>query len=250
MIPSGLKRKVRAALSKGKYTCPFCNYSSNELALIGFDFPVLKEKQVVGGNRRSGGCPECGSNDRERLIYIYLKEKAGIFKTGKSKSILHIAPEKHLSEKLLEFGFEKYICGDYFTEGYSYPAHVQNINVLNIPYDDNTFDMVICNHVLEHIPEDIQAMKEIRRVLKSGGKAILQVPISKNSAKTFEDFSVTDPKQREIIFGQYDHIRIYGQDYTDRLKECGFKVERINISKEYMKYALNIDEDIFVCEKQ
>jgi len=250
IIPNRLKHQIRLMLHKGdKYICPFCKYSSKDLSISGIDIPVLKEKHVIGGGIRFAGCYNCGSSDRERLIDIYLQEKIRIFDSGKNKSILHIAPEKHLSKKIFDFGFSKYICGDLFTEGYHYPAHVQNINVLNIPFDDNTFDLIICNHVLEHIPTDLAAMKELQRVLKIEGQAILQVPISKNSAQTFEDLSVTEPKQREIVFGQFDHIRIYGQDYVNRLEESGFKVTRINISNEYMKYGLNIDEDIFICKK-
>ena len=89
-------------------------------------------------------------------------------------------------------------------------------------------------------------MRELRRVLKKGGIAILQVPISKNSAETFEDFTITDAEERKVIFGQSDHVRIYGQDYSDRLVKGGFKVERVNISKEYQNYGLNKDEDIFI----
>jgi hypothetical protein len=102
---------------------------------------------------------------------------------------------------------------------------------------------------LEHIPTDVDAMKELHRVIKRGGRAILQVPISKNTLQTFEDFSVTDPKQRENVFGQFDHVRIYGQDYAQRLEQSGFKVNRINISTEFINSGLNKDEDIFICEK-
>jgi SAM-dependent methyltransferase len=249
-IVKKLKSTVKLVLHKGDtYVCPFCNYSSRDLCPIGVDTPVLVEKQVVGGGRRFGGCYKCGSTDRERLLYIYLKEKMRIFDTGKDKSILHVAPELNLSKKMLEFGFKKYVCGDLYTDGYSYPKYVQNINLLHLPFNDNSFDLVICNHVLEHIPTDQVAMKEISRVMKTGGKAILQVPISKNTEKTFEDFSVTEPKQRELVFGQFDHVRIYGQDYSKRLEECGFKVTRVNISAEFAKYGLNKDEDIFIVEK-
>lgn len=209
---------------------------------------MLKEKEVVGAGMRYGGCYNCSSSDRERLIYTYLKEFRKIFNSRNLK-ILHIAPEKNLSKKLLEFGFDDYVCADLFTEGYVYPAHVKNINVLDIPYEDNTFDIVICNHVLEHIDTDLKAMKEIRRVLKTGGEAILQVPISKNNQETFEDFSITDSKQREKVFGQFDHVRIYGQDYSKRLEQAGFNVKRINISEQFPKSGLNEDEDIFIGEK-
>ena len=248
-ISKKIKRQIRLLLHSGsKYKCPFCNYSSKDLALIGLDIPVLNQKQVVGGGKRFAGCHKCGSSDRTRLVYIYLKEELSIY-NEKHKNILHIAPEKHISKPLIAFGFDKYVCGDLFTEGYQYPAHVENINILNIPYPDNTFDLIICNHVLEHIPTDIAAMKELHRVLKTDGEAILQVPISKNSAQTFEDFTVTEPKQREMVFGQFDHVRIYGQDYVDRLADAGFAVNRINISSKYSKYGLNKDEDLFLCKK-
>lgn len=250
IVPKKMHRRIRLLLHKGnKYTCPFCGYSSRDLLALGHDVPVLTEKQVIGGRKRFGKCYKCGSSDRERLIYIYLKEEVKLFETGKKKRLLHIAPEKNLTKALLRFGFEDYVCGDLFTPGYKYPAHVKDINILNIPYDDNTFDLIICNHVLEHIPDDLQAMSELNRVLKQGGQAILQVPISKNSATTFEDFSVTDPKKRELVFGQFDHVRIYGQDYVQRLQQSGFKVNRVNISERYKKYGVNKEEDIFVCEK-
>lgn len=250
LIPKSIKKKIVLSRNKGnKYECPYCHYRSKGLCLIGLDFPVLKEKQVIGGGLRYGGCFNCGSSDRERLLITYLREVYQLFDKPKDIKILHIAPEKNLSNEILKVGFSNYICGDLFTEGYQYPAHVSNINVLNIPFDDNHFDLVICNHVLEHIPNDQDAMNEIYRVLSPSGKAILQVPLSKNTQETFEDFSVTEPTEREKVFGQFDHLRIYGQDYPKRLENSGFKVERINISEQYQQFGLNIDEDLFIGNK-
>lgn len=234
--------------SGSKFTCPFCNYSSKKLSIIGAKRNAFKKYQVIGGERRNGGCIKCGSKDRERLIYIYLKEKTRIIEE-REKWVLHIAPEKNLMQKMIDVGFTNYICGDLFYDGYKYPDNVQNIDVLNIPFKAETFDLIICNHVLEHIEEDVKAMKELHRVLKKTGQAILQVPISKNTFKTFEDDSVTDPKERTKVFGQRDHVRIYGQDYEERLKTSGFNVSRINISMAYSEFGLNPDEDIFVVEK-
>tara|TARA_B110001450_G_scaffold255193_1_gene282123 strand:- start:34 stop:816 length:783 start_codon:yes stop_codon:yes gene_type:complete len=249
LIPSKIKQLIKLALHSGsKYQCPICGYKSKDLFPIGKDIPVLKEKQVVGAGLRNGGCYKCGSSDRERLVFTYLTEKVNIFES-KDLKILHLAPEKNISSALSKIGFNDYICGDLFTEGYQYPDYVQNMNVLNIPFEDNYFDLIICNHLLEHVPNDTDAMKELFRVLNSNGKAILQVPISKNSDTTFEDFSVTDSKERESVFGQFDHLRIYGQDYSDRLNSIGFKIERINISKEFPKYGLVLDEDIFIGKK-
>lgn len=257
ITPSEVKKQIKLFYNQvklfnhhgNKYTCPFCGYSSKDLKPIGFSFPVLTDKQVIGAGRRNAGCYKCGSTDRERLIYIFLKKKLGIFNNAKDKDILHIAPKENLTDKLLEYGFNNYICGDLFAEGYNYPRHVVNLNVLNLPFRKKTFDLVICNHVLEHIPNDSEAMHEIFRVLKIGGQAILQVPISKNMQQTFEDFSITDPKERELTFGQYDHFRIYGQDYEVRLRDVGFEVTKTNISNEYLHYGLNPHEDIFIARK-
>ncbi|MDR2214538.1 MAG: class I SAM-dependent methyltransferase [Nevskiaceae bacterium] len=231
-----------------KYLCPLCNYSSKDWALTGLDFPVIREKQIIGAGTRHAVCHKCGSSDRERLVYVYLTQRLQFF-ADRNKSVLHIAPELSLSKKLMPMGLRQYICGDLHASGYHYPSHVQNINVLAIPFDDHSFDLVICNHVLEHIPDDVAAMKEIYRVLKAAGRAVLQVPISANSAKTHEDFSITGPAERERAFGQFDHVRIYGQDYVDRLQSCGFNVNRQNISADYPKFGLNLEEDLFVAEK-
>ncbi|MEO5584001.1 MAG: methyltransferase domain-containing protein [Flavobacteriales bacterium] len=250
-IPNSIKRSVLLATHRGsRYLCPFCGFRSKDFALTGKDYPVLIEKQVIGAGIRRGACYQCSSSDRERLIYAYLKHKLNIFEKPERVSILHLAPELRLTKVLLRSGFGKYICGDLFTEGYIRPEHAQNMNVLDIPYPDNSFDLVICNHLLEHVPNDLDAMKELLRVLKVGGEAILQVPISKNSAKTIEDWSVITPEGRASAFGQFDHVRIYGQDYTERLTSAGFLVERMNISKEYPSYGLAEEEDIFIGRKE
>jgi SAM-dependent methyltransferase len=247
LVPGRVKKAIRLMIHRGnKYTCPICGYGSKDLLPIGVDVPVITEKQIVGAGLRYGRCHKCGSTDRERLLYTFLKEKENLFDGDKKISILHIAPERKLTQVLLKAGFENYVCGDLFTEGYQYQEHVQNMNVLNLPFEDSTFDLLICNHVLEHIPNDTDAMTEIYRVLKENGKAILQVPISKNTEATREDASITSPEQREAVFGQFDHVRIYGQDYSERLESTGFKVERVNISEEFKHFGLNIDEDIFI----
>lgn len=243
-------KEVKLLKHAGKrHQCPICRFNSKDLGPIGFDIAVLTEKEVIGAGKRNGVCYKCSSSDRERLIYTYLKYKIKVFSKSKKFKILHIAPESNISKGLFDFGFDEYVCGDLFTKGYSYPEHVTNMNILNIPYEDNYFDLIICNHVLEHVLNDFDAMKELFRVLKNNGMAILQVPISKNSEKTFEDYSITEPEQREIVFGQFDHVRLYGQDYTKRLESVGFQTERVNISKEFPKYGLVEDEDIFIGKK-
>jgi SAM-dependent methyltransferase len=250
IFPASLRRQIILFVHSGNsIECPYCGYKAKDLAPIGYDFPVLKEKQIIGGGLRNGGCYNCFCSDRERLLYTYFFEESDTFKKTKKLKVLHIAPEPSLSKYLLKMVFEEYVCGDLFTEGYSHPDHVTNMDVTEIPFGDNHFDLVICNHVLEHVPDDKKAMSEIYRVLKTGGKAVLQVPISANNEETFEDFSVIDPKQRELVFGQYDHIRIYGQDYPKKLETIGFSVERLNISSLYPKRGLNPKEDLFVARK-
>jgi SAM-dependent methyltransferase len=248
-IPKSVKKYIKLKLHQGdKYICPFCNYKSKDFYPIGDDFKVNVEKQIVGAGRRNAGCFNCGSTDRERLIYLYLRDVVSLF-NQKELSILHLAPEKNLSQTILEHGFKEYVCGDLFTEGYSYPEHVVNMNVLNIPYGENHFDLVICNHLLEHVENDSEAMSQILRVLKPGGKAILQVPISKILEYTFEDFTINTNAEREQHFGQFNHVRIYGQDYLKRLENVSFQVERVNISEKYQQNGVNIDEDIFIAHK-
>ena len=130
----------------------------------------------------------------------------------------------------ISLNIKEYLCGDLFAEGYNYPSLVKKLDVTNLPFKNDHFDLIICNHVLEHINEDTKAIKEIYRVLKNNGKAILQVPISFKIDKTFEDSRVTSPKQREIKFGQNDHVRVYGKDYVNRLESCGFSVEVSKLS--------------------
>ncbi len=235
--------------SGNEYICPLCHYNSRDFFPIGLDFPVLKEKEIIGGGIRNAGCYKCGSSDRGRLIYAYLKHKLKLFEKSTKMNILHIAPEKEISEEFLKLGYKNYICGDLHAEGYSYPAYVQNMTILNLPFDDNSFDLIICNHVLEHVIDDITAMSELYRVLKKKGTAILQVPISKKFEKTFEDENIKDPKLRQISYGQFDHVRIYGQDYTDRLKSVGFEMKCLNLFNEFPKYGLNAEEDIFLASK-
>jgi len=250
-LPHFIRRRIGTRISwlGFQHQCPFCNEYFDTPDMIGLDFPVLIEKQVVGAGKRLGGCPHCSSYDRERLIYVYLNEFTTAFRKNKPITLLHVAPEANLSKILRQVPHLDYICIDKFTQGYKYPDFVRDADITNLLFEDNTFDIIICNHVLEHIPDDAKAMSELYRVLKPNGKAILQVPISKNSAKTYEDFAVINPKEREALFGQFDHVRLYGQDYAQRLAKQGFQVSKENLYKKYSRYAIQPDEDIFVGTK-
>lgn len=253
-IYSYLKWHERLALIKNfgfRYKCPFCGYHARKMNPIGCNFNVIYEKEIIGCGRRFAGCIKCGSTDKERLVFTYLKHTINFF-SNSDKCILHMAPEPNLSKQFLKYKFKEYICGDYFAPGYEdvYPSYVKNINILNIPYSNEYFDVVICNHVLEHVEDDIKGMSEIFRVLRKGGFAILQVPISYKLDKTYEDPNITEPKSREDFFGQSDHVRIYGPDYTDRLKKVGFDVDVVsNLAAKHPKFGLNDKEKIYICRK-
>ncbi len=225
--------------------CNFCGHESEVMKPIGLDVPVLKD--VIGAGRRSAGCTLCGSSDRERLVWHVLEST---IKYGHTTfKILHIAPESRIKNKIIIsrcFAIGKnYICGDLINFG----KGVEKIDITNINYPENYFDMIICNHVLEHIPEDIKAMKELYRVLKYEGRAILQVPI-RITGPTYENNLITTEEDKLIHFGQKDHVRIYGNDYIDRLKLSGFDVKIITAEQRpNVHLGLNPKENLYLCLK-
>lgn len=214
----------------------------------GLNNPVLKENKVIGGVRRlNSRCPRCLSFDRERLVYLYLKNKTSVF--SDRIKLLHMAPERNLQKALRASNSIDYVSADLNS-----PLAEFKRDITNIKYKDCIFDVIICNHVLEHIPNDKKAMAELYRVLKVGGWAILQVPVSLKLQKTYEDSTITTPEEREKAFGQKDHVRIYGKDYEDRLKQAGFSVDVYDFVKELgeplaNKYALLKKEKLYICSR-
>jgi SAM-dependent methyltransferase len=202
-----------------QYQCPICTISLKEFLAAGERHAVLVEKSIIGGGLRSNAlCPVCRSWDRERLLYLYLTNRPHLLSRG--TKLLHVAPESNVSAWLRSKSELDYATADLSMDNVDF-----HIDLTKMPFSELTFDAIICNHVLEHIPDDAKAMSELVRVLKPGGWAILQVPISPSLGATYEDFSITDPIERERAFGQSDHVRIYGMDYVDRLKQAGFAVE-------------------------
>lgn len=191
--------------------------------------------------------PSTLSLERHRLMWLFLQQKTDFFTSP--KKVLHIAPEQCFINL-----FKNQQNLDYLTADLYSPLADVKADILALPFDDNSFDVVICNHVLEHIVDDQKAMSELFRVMKEGGFGIFQVPQDLSREKTYEDFSITNPKERAIHFGQYDHVRIYGQDYFNRLEKVGFKVEPVNMSKKLTKelisrYRLTDNEIIPYCIK-
>jgi predicted SAM-dependent methyltransferase len=191
--------------------------------------------------------PSTFSLERHRLLWLYLKNETNFFSA--QKNVLHIAPEQCFFKL-----FKKQSNLDYITLDINSPIADVKADVCNLPFDDEVFDIVFCNHVLEHIEDDKKAMSELYRVLKKEGMGIFQVPQDLTLKKTYEDYSIISPKERTKHFGQYDHVRIYGKDYFDRLREVGFKVKEIDYSKtlskeQVRKYCLVEEEVLPVCTK-
>lgn len=197
--------------------------------------------------RKNVLAPGTLSLERHRLLWLYLKNETSFFKSP--LKVLHVAPEQcfyHLFKNLKNLQYTT-------TDLYSPLADVK-ADVCNLPFESESFDVVFCNHVLEHVVEDQKALTELYRVLKPSGFGIFQVPQDYNRQQTYEDFSITNPAERKIHFGQYDHVRVYGLDFFDKLKSVGFKVSPFVVDKQFTKeqitqYALMQAEILPVCFK-
>ena len=222
-----------------------------------------------GTQRNNVLSPSTLSLERHRLLWLYLNDETDFFQselvsnsvtnseriqlrngeTNSALKVLHFAPEQAFYKL---FRNQKNL--DYTTTDLFSPLADVKADICNLPFEDNQYDVILCNHVLEHIPDDTKAMQELYRVLKPGGMAILQIPQDLSRVTTFADDTIKDQKERAKIFGQYDHVRIYGRDYFDKLRSIGFKV----IEEEYTtkiapelveKYCLAKGEIIPVCFK-
>lgn len=191
--------------------------------------------------------PSTLSLERHRLLWLYLKNETDFF-TAK-KSVLHFAPEQCFLKR-----FKKLKNLKYTTTDLESPIADVKADICNLPFEDNSYDIILCNHVLEHIPDDTKAMQELFRVMKHGGYAIFQIPQDLSRETTFEDNTITDKKERAKIFGQYDHVRVYGRDYFEKLRSIGFKVEEVDYTttlseEKTKKYCLAKGEIIPVIYK-
>ena len=191
--------------------------------------------------------PSTLSLERHRLLWLYLKNETDFFTSP--KKVLHFAPEQAFHKR-----FKKIKHFDYVTTDLNSPIATVKADICDLPFVSNRFDVILCNHVLEHILDDTKAMQELFRVMKPGGMGVFQIPQDLDRDKTFEDHSITDKKARAKIFGQYDHVRIYGRDYFDKLRSVGFKVDEVDYTatlsdKEINKYRLAKGEIIPVVYK-
>ena len=239
IIPPSKRFALRVSFNKAKYFgfaryCPVCE---------GHFRTFLPGGMLM---RPNALCPACGSRERHRLVWTFFVDHTDLF-GAEEKRMLHIAPIKAFSRVLKE---QDHI--DYLTADLNDPSVMVEMDVTDIQYPDDRFDIIYCSHVLEHVPDDRKAMRELHRVLAPGGWAVLQVPIT--AEETFGDPSVTDPKERERLFGQYDHVRRYGPDYENRLREAGFEVRKYRAAdvvgtENLERLGVMEDEEVYYCTK-
>lgn len=246
-------RPVLAFLLKGnRFTDPIDGKSFRMFLPYGY-----------GKQRQNVLSPGTLSLERHRLLWLFLKEQTDFFQPGTASDslriklrntdnllkVLHFAPEQAFYKRFRNQKNLEYTTTDLFS-----PLADVKADICDLPFEDDSYDVILCNHVLEHIPDDTKAMQELYRVLKPGGMGIFQIPQDLSRAVTFSDDSITDEKERAKIFGQYDHVRVYGRDYFDKLRSIGFKV----IEEDYTaklspdqveKYCLAKGEIIPVCFK-
>jgi len=201
-----------------------------------------------GRIRENALSPGTNSLERHRLLYLYLQRYTEFFTAP--LTVLHIAPEQCFHQR-----FKAQPNLQVLTADIESPLADMHFDLHQIPREDNRFDVIFCNHVLEHVTDDAQCLRELYRVMKPGGWGIFQVPWVPGIAVTDEDPSITDPAERERRFLQYDHVRLYGEDYPQRLTAAGFTVEKVELFKtlpqdEVERYRLPSDEPLYVCRKQ
>ncbi|NNJ88683.1 MAG: class I SAM-dependent methyltransferase [Eudoraea sp.] len=215
---SYLVRPLLALTLKGdRYTDPIDGKQFRKFLPYGYEHP-----------RENVLSPSTLSLERHRLLWLYLKNETDFF--SKQNKVLHFAPERAFYKR-----FRKLNNLNYTTTDLNSPLADVKADICDLPFEDNSYDVILCNHVLEHIPDDKKAMSELLRVMKPGGWGIFQVPQDLDRTSTFEDDSITDKKQRAEVFGQYDHVRIYGRDYFEILEKAGFIVSPVPYASKLSK---------------
>lgn len=219
-----------------RYTCPCCGWHIRDFAKGN---ALLKKRPL-------SYCPRCNSKSRHRRIWLFLQNKTNLFKDP--LSLFEVSPKYSFSRRFTRMANLHYLGGDL----YDRPHISFRLDLIHTPIQPESFDAVLCIHVLEEIDHDRQAMAEIFRILKPGGWAVISVP-TRMDQPTYEDPSITSPKERKVAFGEPDHVRIYGYDLLDRLKSTGFEVQ-VDLAEDVpaqtrKMYGLRGDENIFYCIK-
>jgi len=219
---SYLVKPLLAIILKGtKYTDPIDEKSFRTFLPYGY-----------GKQRPNVLSPSTLSLERHRLLWLYLKNETDFF--AENLKVLHFAPEQCFLNR-----FKELKNLDYTTTDLLSPIADVKADICDLPFEDNSYDVILCNHVLEHITNDTKAMQELYRVMKPRGYGVFQIPQDLNRAETFEDDTITDRTERAKIFGQYDHVRVYGRDYFDKLRAIGFKVEEVDYTAQFSNEAVD-----------
>ena len=232
-------KKIAPILYKGdNVECPVCERSFRKFLSYGSE--VAQRDNVL--------CPYDLTLERHRLMWLYLKDHSN-FLTADKLDVLHIAPEQCFHKRFKAQKNLNYLTGDLFS-----PLADIHFDLHSIPLEDNRFDVVFCNHVLEHVDDAHQCMSELYRVMKPGGWGIFQVPIDFLRDVTYEDASIVSPEDREKHFWQKDHVRLFGKDYPDWLRKAGFQVEEFiqqsNYSENLLdRYRLQKEEVLYIARK-
>lgn len=233
-------KKIAPLLYKGnKVECPVCERSFSKFLSYGSDT----------AHRENVLCPYDLTLERHRLMWLYLRDQSNFFNAEKL-DVLHIAPEQCFHARFKAQKNLSYLTGDLVS-----PIADMHFDLHHIPLEDNQFDVVFCNHVLEHVDDVNQCISELYRVMKPGGWGIMQVPQDFDRQVTYEDPTITSPKDREIHFWQKDHVRLFGMDYPQWLERAGFSVTEFNPRTEYgdekvVRYRLHEKEILYIVHKK
>lgn len=226
--------RLRAPFYAGnRFECPCCGGR------------FRKFLSLAGKRRLNVMCPRCGSKERDRLLWLFVRERTNLFDA--KQRLLHVAPERIWERAFRRPGV------DYVSIDLDSPLAMVRMDLTDLRFEDASFDAVFCHHVLEHVPDDRKAMREMLRVTKPGGIALLLSYLDPKLDRTDEDPTLRDPVERTRRFGQPDHVRVYGRDYADRLRESGWEVEILEYFRELPvpvreRHAL-LDDDIYLCRR-
>jgi len=206
----GVAKRKRSSVEKetsgARFYCPVCGHWYSRFAPFGLR------------GRRNARCPGCGALERHRFLWLYMIGRQRVLRPG--SRILHVAPEPCIQQRLLTGHHVRYLGIDRYDDD----ANAEQQDLTDLPYPENAFDLIICNHVLEHIPDDRKAISEIARVLRPSGHALITVPIDRDRQATYEDPAITAPSERHKAFGHPYHVRVCGWDYADRIRSTGMAV--------------------------